>query len=64
MPDSATWQEFLPRLYNLRRDKGRTHERPHKPILILAILDLLDQGKLHQNRVPFDDALIHTFRQY
>lgn len=64
MPSEKTWQIWLPRLYSLRRDKCRTHERPHKPVLILAILDLLDQGKLHQNQVPFDDALIQTFRRY
>jgi hypothetical protein len=37
-----TWQERLERLYNLRRDKRGSHERPHKPVLLLSILDALD----------------------
>jgi len=64
MQTERTWQYWLPRLYNLRRDKRGTHERPHKPVLILSVLDLLDKGKLSQNQVPFDDALIQTFRRY
>jgi hypothetical protein len=39
-----TWQEWLERLYTLRRDKRGSHERPHKPVLLLSILDLLDRG--------------------
>jgi predicted restriction endonuclease len=63
MPGGNTWQQWLPRLYNLRRDKRGTHERPHKPVLLLSILDLLDKGHLKRNEVPLNDVLIKTFRQ-
>jgi hypothetical protein len=33
MPTEKTWQQWLERLYNLRRDKRGSHERPHKPVL-------------------------------
>ena len=41
---NQTWGDWLERLYNLRRDKRGSHERPHKPVLLLSIIDLLDRG--------------------
>jgi putative restriction endonuclease len=64
MPDTKTWQYWLERLYNLRRDKCRTHERPHKPVLLLAILDLLDRGVVAQNQVPLSPDLVKTFKRF
>ena len=59
-----TWQRWLERLYSLRRDKRGTYERPHKPVLLLAILDLLDKGILTRNEIPLSRDLIRTFKQY
>jgi putative restriction endonuclease len=64
MPATKTWQSWLERLYNLRRDKCRTHERPHKPVLLLAILDLLDRGLVTQNQFPLSPDLVKTFNRY
>jgi putative restriction endonuclease len=64
MPTENTWQQWLERLYNLRRDKRGSHERPHKPVLLLAILDLFDRGILSHNQVPFSPELIKTFERY
>jgi putative restriction endonuclease len=58
------WDNWLERLYNLRRDKTGSHERPHKPALLLSIMDLLDRGVLTRNEVPLDDELVNTFRRY
>jgi putative restriction endonuclease len=60
----SNWAHWLERLYDLRRDKRGSHERPHKPVLLLAILDLLDRGALQNNQVPFSDALVSTFRRW
>lgn len=46
MASEVRWRDWLERLYNLRRDKSGGHERPHKPALLLAILDLLDRGEI------------------
>ncbi len=64
MPTAKTWQYWLERLYNLRRDKCRTHERPHKPVLLLAIIDLLDRGIVTQNQIPLTPDLVKTFNSY
>ena len=64
MPTEKIWQQWLERFYNLRRDKRGSHERPHKPILLLAILDLLDRGLLKKNVIPLSPDLVNTFKRY
>jgi putative restriction endonuclease len=58
------WEGWLERLYNLRRDKRGSHERPHKPTLLLSILDLLDRGVITGNEVPLSSELVATFKRY
>ncbi len=58
------WDNWLERLYSLRRDKSGSHERPHKPVLLLSIIDLLDRGLLADNAVPLSDELVATFKRY
>ena len=62
--DNQTWEHWLERVYNLRRDKQGSHERPHKPALLLSIIDLLDRGVILENLVPFSDELVRTFKRY
>jgi hypothetical protein len=40
------------------------YERRHKPVLLLAILDLLDCGLLTKNEVPLSPDLVRVFKQY
>jgi putative restriction endonuclease len=58
------WDNWLERLYNLRRDKRGAYERPHKPVLLLSIIYLLDRGVIKTNAVPLSDDLVKTFRRY
>lgn len=60
----AEWDNWLERLYNLRRDKSGSHERPHKPVLLLTIIDLLDHGLINRNEVPLSEELVRAFRSY
>jgi len=64
MPTETTWRHWLERVYNLRRDKRDTYERPHKPVLLLAILDLLDRGLLTKNEVHLSPDLVRVFKRY
>ena len=63
-PQERIWQPWLERLYNLRRDKTGDHERPHKPILLLSIIDLLDRGVIRKNEIPLSEELVETFKRY
>ena len=46
-----TLQDYIPRLQDLQ-DRRRT---PHKPFLLLIIMEMLESGELSENRVPFRD---------
>lgn len=58
------WNNWLDRLYNLRRDKRGNHERPHKPTLLLGLIDLPDRRVVTENLFPLSDELVATFRRY
>lgn len=58
------WRNWLERLYSLRRDKRGDHERPHKPVLLLSIMDLLDRGVIRGNAVAPSGELVTTFKRY
>jgi putative restriction endonuclease len=61
---NQAWGNWLERLYNLRRDKSGSYERPHKPVLLLSVIDLLDRGVIKHNAVPLDQELVTTFKRY
>ena len=58
------WDNWVERLYNLRRDKKGDHERPHKPVLLLSIMDLMDRGLVKDNAIPLSRELMSTFERY
>src|SRR5262245_19597916 len=61
---ATDWQFWLERLYSLRRDKRGDHERPHKPVLLVSIIDLVERGDIRENVVPLSDELVATFKRY
>lgn len=58
------WENWLERLYNLRRDKSGSYERPHKPVLLLSVIDLLDRGVIKNNAIQLDGELVSAFKRY
>ncbi len=42
-------------------DGAPPHERPHKPLLLLAVLDLIDEGRATPNRIPWCQELRDRF---
>jgi putative restriction endonuclease len=58
------WSNWLDRLYNLRRDKRGSHERPHKPVMLLCLIDLLDRNIVTENLFPLSEELVATFKRY
>lgn len=57
------WEFWLDRIYRLRRDKRQLHERPHKPVLLLSLIDMLDSGLVSENALPLSEDLIHAFKR-
>lgn len=63
-----TLDQIIERLYNLRVDTttrdgdGSPHEKPHKPLLLLAALDLIDEGLATPDRIPWNQDLRDRFK--
>ncbi len=47
----------------LKRNRRHGRVRPHKLVMLLAVMDLAEENLLSGNRVPFDEALISRFEQ-
>lgn len=61
--------ELLPRFENLRRAPGpwtsdTLYRAPHKPLLLLALLDVFAQGSINSNFIQYSVDLIDTFELY
>ena len=58
-------QKYVQKMQKLRRgEKGNEGPAPHKPLLLLAVIDLIRQGQIDENRIfPFPD-LAETFLKY
>lgn len=52
---------YLQKFRRLRVDRAHGPAAPHKPILLLSVIELLQQGLISQNRIFLDPELIATF---
>ncbi len=64
-------KNYLHKLTNLRTDKNRNrypaytlHRAPHKPFLLLSIMDLIAQGLITKNFIEPSFELVETFNGY
>ena len=65
-PHTVTLAEAIDRLYDLNvgttpLEEGAPHEKPHKPLLLLAALDLIDEGLATPERIPWCQELRDRF---
>lgn len=63
--------DYTHKFSHLRTDKSSTRwtsdtnfHAPHKPLLLLAILDLIEQGSIQENLIQLNADLIDTFDRY
>ena len=61
---SSTIQDFEELFYDLHTGVVGDHERPHKPGMLLAVLDLVGSGLLKSNLIPFTPELRTRFSEY
>jgi putative restriction endonuclease len=64
-------EDYLHKLSNLRTDRGRnrypaytSYRAPHKPFLLLSIMDLIAQGSIAENFIEPSFELLDTFNTY
>ena len=60
---SGELERWSERVALLRRDRAQGPIKPYKPLLLLAVLILIDKGELRDRHVFLDGALRSVFRQ-
>lgn len=55
---------YVKKFSKLRVDRASGRAAPHKPILLLSIMELFQQGKIQQNQIFLSPELISTFLKY
>lgn len=68
---SPDLEDYLRKFTRLRTDKSRsrwmaitTNRAPHKPLLLLSVIDLFEQGEIHSNLIELSPDLGDTFARY
>jgi putative restriction endonuclease len=61
---SAGLNYFLRRIETLRIGRTRGSPAPHKPLLLLAVLDLIEAGEIQANRIEPSPRLVEAFLKY
>ncbi|WP_028862783.1 HNH endonuclease [Psychromonas aquimarina] len=59
-----TVQFYLDKFQSLRTDRSNGHAKPHKVCLMFAVIDLIEQGGITQNRIQFNEQLKAAFTSY
>ena len=55
---------YVKKFSRLRVDRARGSVAPHKPILLLSIIELFQQDKIQRNQIFLSPELISTFLKY
>lgn len=55
---------YLHKIERLRVDRTRDFPAPHKPLLLLTGLDLIERGKINDNRIEVSPLLVETYLNY
>lgn len=62
MPDALSF--YLKKTQRLRIDRAHGTPAPHKPILLLALIDLIEQGAIHKNEIKPSPQLVESYLKY
>ncbi|NMH60655.1 HNH endonuclease [Alteromonas ponticola] len=52
---------YYDKLQSLRPDKSSGRAKPHKVCMMFAVMDLIEQGHVYNNRIYYDDTLKKRF---
>ncbi|HCN82977.1 MAG TPA: restriction endonuclease [Sphingobacteriaceae bacterium] len=53
--------QYLSKLARLNRAPTRYGKAPHKPVLLISLLELIEKGLVHNNRIYVNTDLVGTF---
>ena len=52
---------YINRLQSLRPDRSSGRAKPHKVCMLFAVMELIEQGHIQENKIYYDDALKKRF---
>ena len=55
---------YIDAFQTLNVNRAHGHASPHKVCMLLAVMDLIEQGVLADNAIPFNDALLDKFSHH
>ena len=55
-------QMLFSEIEKMQRGKSQNREKPHKLVLLLAVLNLFERGAIRDNKIYFDEILVQEFR--
>ena len=58
-----TLEKYVQKMKRLRVDRAHG-VAPHKPLLLLAIIELIERGQIQENKIPLSPDLAETFIKY
>jgi len=61
---STSLGQYQQQLGSLRADRSSGHAKPHKMCLLLAVIDLIAEGKITSNKIVFNDTLRLYFTKH
>lgn len=64
MNKTDTLQYYLKAFSKLNVNRTGDHISPHKPVMLLAMLQLAGAGLLKQNKIYYDQDLLEPFRSF
>lgn len=62
MPDALTY--YLNKIEKLRTARIGGKPAPHKPILLLAVIDLFEEGAITENKIEPSPQIVESFLKY
>ncbi len=57
-------ESYLEKFANLRTGINRGHVKPHKPVMMLAILSMIENRKITSNRISYSPQLLELFNRF
>lgn len=58
---NSSIDNFKKEILELKRGKREKHYRPHKLVMLLAIIELMEKGLLQENKIYLSSQLIQVF---
>jgi len=58
------FDSYLKKISKLRTGLSHGHVKPHKPIMMLAILSLIENRKIRSNKIDYSPHLLELFKRF